>query len=956
MKRDLLKPCYLESGSARPQCPVSGVRGGICTFAFMVVLLPVLLVLTMILPVQVQASVDSAVYTVTFQGNWTTASTPGGVVGSAHFTTLIGAVHNDRVAFWEPGGKATPGVEYVAELGLTSMFESEINANSNAVSVIRKSVTRGGTGRATFEITVSRDYPLVTLLSMIGPSPDWFVGISGQSLITAQGDWESRLEIDLFPYDAGTEEGTEFSLNNPETSPQGIITSIKGTGKFSNVRMARLTFVLSSVSLEDGSAREGLPVQFTAKLPKTVDTDVILNWSTADDNTAGANQATSGEDYTAVMNGILTIPAGQTEATFSVATAQDNDAEGDETFAVIVMGSSLPSELIVPDNTCAVGTIKDDDEAGEDPSGFTEADLEGRRLTLEEAGGEDISRRLMVWFGSGLRFEQEAGMIAARSGSYAYQQTGAGMGSLSLDYDDGISCEIRLSFSGKGAGTFSYECSDGSEGEGSFHLTTGSLSVPVILSSAGRNDSFFTSELTLTNRGEREAKLDYIYTAHRGGGSGMASEVLEAGRQKIEPDALGYLRRLGIPIPEGGNRIGTLRVGVPITAEVGVLVRTTTAVPEGRAGLAYPGVPEEKGFEEAVYLCGLRQNGEDRSNVAFQNMGVREAGSITLRTTVYSGEVGGPDPRVLQDVTLGPGEFHQYSGVMGDVVNGYVRVERVEGKAPFYAYGVINDQANSDGSFVFPVTESSLAGTVGRTLPVIVETSVFRSELTVANFSQEAKILQFSFVAEGVQTPDNTADFTLMPMRLEGGEQRIIPDIVESLRQQGVEGVGAAHRIYAGAVFVTADSGDMSGIVIGARTGSEGGGGQYSVFYPAVPRGKAFNDTAWVEGLQQNGENRSNLALVNTGEVDDSPSVFKIDIYDGEMGQLIETVTTRSIPPRGWHQIDGILRKSRRGTRQGYVSILKVTGENPFLAYGVVNDGGTPGERSGDGAYVPARE
>ena len=40
---------------------------------------------------------------------------------------------------------------------------------------------------------------------------------------------------------------------------------------------------------------------------------------------------------------------------------------------------------------------------------------------------------------------------------------------------------------------------------------------------------------------------------------------------------------------------------------------------------------------------------------------------------------------------------------------GYVRVERVEGTSPFYAYGVINDQANSDGSFIFPVS-GELAG------------------------------------------------------------------------------------------------------------------------------------------------------------------------------------------------------------------------------------------------------
>ena len=89
----------------------------------------------------------------------------------------------------------------------------------------------------------------------------------------------------------------------------------------------------------------------------------------------------------------------------------------------------------------------------------------------------------------------------------------------------------------------------------------------------------------------------------------------------------------------------------------------------------------------------------------------------------------------------------------------------------------------------------------------------------------------------------------------------------------------------------------MSGIVIGARTGSEGGGGSYSVFYNAAPFGEAFTEAAWVDGLQQNQENRSNLALVNTGEVDGSASVFHLEIYDGETGLLAETVVTKPIPP-----------------------------------------------------------
>ena len=50
-----------------------------------------------------------------------------------------------------------------------------------------------------------------------------------------------------------------------------------------------------------------------------------------------------------------------------------------------------------------------------------------------------------------------------------------------------------------------------------------------------------------------------------------------------------------------------------------------------------------------------------------------------------------------------------------------------------------------------------------------------------------------------------------------------------------------------------------------------------------MPQGKGFTGTAWVDGLQQNEENRGKPGpLVNTGEVDDSPSVFEIDIYDGE--------------------------------------------------------------------------
>ena len=142
-------------------------------------------------------------------------------------------------------------------------------------------------------------------------------------------------------------------------------------------------------------------------------------------------------------------------------------------------------------------------------------------------------------------------------------------------------------------------------------------------------------------------------------------------------------------------------------------------------------------------------------------MGTSEEGAIILKTTVYSGEAGDATARVLKNVKLRPGEFHQFNqvlDVLDSTANGYVKVERVEGAAPFYAYGVINDQANSDGSFIFPVEASSLEGREGQTLPVVVETSEFTSELTVTNFSEDPRTLDFQFVADGIEADDKTAE------------------------------------------------------------------------------------------------------------------------------------------------------------------------------------------------------
>ena len=194
------------------------------------------------------AASASATYEVTFTTTWTSAATPGGVPDGAHFSPLIGGVHNAAVAFLEAGGEATPGVESMAERGRTATLTKEIEAaRPNALSVLRKESGPGATDTDTFEsVTLTADHPRITLLSMIAPSPDWFVGVSGFSLLDGEGGWIESLTVDLFPWDAGTEEGDDFSFDNAATTPPGTITSLRGTGKFSDAPMARLTFTLKS--------------------------------------------------------------------------------------------------------------------------------------------------------------------------------------------------------------------------------------------------------------------------------------------------------------------------------------------------------------------------------------------------------------------------------------------------------------------------------------------------------------------------------------------------------------------------------------------------------------------------------------------------------------------------------------------------------------------------------------
>lgn len=172
-------------------------------------------------------SADRARYRVTLENYWGVEDFPQEFPDDGHLSLIGGATHNTAVSFWNEGEVATRGIEDMAETGRIDelLFDEVVPAigNGTADSIIEiRSYTAaridGVPGVNMFEIDMQVGYPLITLVTMLGPSPDWFVGVSGLPLHS--GDvWVTQLSVDLPLYDGGTKSSITPVMGGPDIIP-----------------------------------------------------------------------------------------------------------------------------------------------------------------------------------------------------------------------------------------------------------------------------------------------------------------------------------------------------------------------------------------------------------------------------------------------------------------------------------------------------------------------------------------------------------------------------------------------------------------------------------------------------------------------------------------------------------------------------------------------------------------
>ena len=203
-------------------------------------------------------------YRVVFTATWSAGTHPQSFPTNAHFSPLVGGTHTRRATFWEVDRLASQGIEDMAELGSTSTLVSEIQAQAALGHASSSTIVGSGIsspGSTSLQFNVTRDFPLLTLVTMVAPSPDWFTGVAGLRLLVGR-QWRDNIIINLIAYDSGTDSGVTYTSPDADTMPAQPIAVIHtaplaGAGGYAPPVGTYVLTILSVDGLPPGADADG---------------------------------------------------------------------------------------------------------------------------------------------------------------------------------------------------------------------------------------------------------------------------------------------------------------------------------------------------------------------------------------------------------------------------------------------------------------------------------------------------------------------------------------------------------------------------------------------------------------------------------------------------------------------------------------------------------------------------
>ncbi|XP_041986401.1 spondin-1-like isoform X2 [Aricia agestis] len=177
---------------------------------------------------------NEAKYEVSFTGIWSRNTHPRLYPENdwiPRYSDLVGASHAVDYILWSPGSMATEGFKELAEYANSSKLEEEIREKiGDGVRTLIKGKGHGyrkmNSPTYSFFRTDNKNH-LFTVAIAIYPSPDWFLGVNRFELCQEDDTWLQNRELDLYPWDAGTDSGVSYESVNIATFPQDAIARVQ---------------------------------------------------------------------------------------------------------------------------------------------------------------------------------------------------------------------------------------------------------------------------------------------------------------------------------------------------------------------------------------------------------------------------------------------------------------------------------------------------------------------------------------------------------------------------------------------------------------------------------------------------------------------------------------------------------------------------------------------------------
>jgi len=170
----------------------------------------------------------NARYKLTFNAIWSAQTHPTEFPASAHFSGLIGMTHNANAMLFTRGEIASEGIKNMAETGGKNPLETEIQnfiSSGTGKTLISGGGINSSPGDVSLEFNITTSHSMVSVVSMLAPSPDWFIAVSNINLFE-NDEWLTSKTITVDIYDAGTDDGSTFLSPDIPTVPRATIFDI----------------------------------------------------------------------------------------------------------------------------------------------------------------------------------------------------------------------------------------------------------------------------------------------------------------------------------------------------------------------------------------------------------------------------------------------------------------------------------------------------------------------------------------------------------------------------------------------------------------------------------------------------------------------------------------------------------------------------------------------------------